>query len=224
MARRHGPSRRFAKNDASRAGKSLPIKPASGALHPSAKKRSVPVGRPIPCATAPAAANGPGATPAASKPAARPRRVYQTNHYVEVQGEFKPHGGHLLIIDGIPIPLQLIQFVTIFLLACHALTLAGRPTPMQIEVGDYLSASKIESLIKQLKTEYPGLSGCLEIVTPGLIFNAKLSILGRIREQGKDPSLIKSLYGVGYFLSTPPERIRIKLITSTGVRVWDWRR
>src|SRR5437867_809538 len=83
--------------------KSLPTKRASGALHPSAKKRSVPVGRPIPCATAPAAANGPGGPPAASKPAARPRRAsrrraYQTNYYVEVQGEFKPHGGHLLII------------------------------------------------------------------------------------------------------------------------------
>jgi hypothetical protein len=145
------------------------------------------------------------------KPAS-PDPRYRTQYHVHFIGGFRP-GGHLLIIDHvIPVKLELAQWLLCLMLACHARTGAGLPTPIEIHGGIFLPPARISGLIRDLQKRERGLQDHPKDVSPSAMHLAKWDIRARLQRQGLDPDLLLGIRLAGYILSAPPNHISITLI------------
>ena len=151
------------------------------------------------------------------------REAFKTVRHVHLQGTFAPQGSLLLTIDHqINLQLQLIQFLMLFVLASHARTRAGLPSPIQLASGRFVSPKRIVELIQdKIQPGEPGLKGLFDNLTPDQLCNPKCVLLDRLAAHGVDRDLIEWVRGSGWRISTPPHLIRITLMDpEDGDETW----
>ena len=149
--------------------------------------------------------------------------TYKTDLHLHLQGTFAPQGSLLLTLDHqINVQLQLIQFLMLFVLASHARTRAGLPSPLELPSGRFVSPKRLVEIIRsKIKPGERGLDGLFDNLTPDQLSNPKCVLLARLAAHGVSRDLLEWVRGSGWRISTPPSRIRITLIDpEDGDQTW----
>lgn len=206
---------------AAKRSKRMPAAPALVGAKP--RQRALTVDQP---SVAPRAGRGPRSgtrSPAGAKSGKgrRAKGAYATRYHFHVLGAFRPRG-HLLIINKtIHIPLQLSEFLMLFVLACHARTLAKLDAPMAVDGGIYVLPERIVKYIKRIKAGEPGLNDHLNDLNEATVHGAKLRVRQRLQRKNLIEDLLESMRHSGYRISTRPKWIKITLFDDDeGNQTW----
>lgn len=149
---------------------------------------------------------------------------FATQYHVHLRGTFAKDGERALIITNgsevTTVELQLVQFLTLLILACLARREAGLDAPIDVRGGAYLQRRRIYTEIMSLKAREPDLRGQAENLVPQDVYQARYGTRQRLKEGGLIQDLLESRPRSGYRISTLPQWIKITLFDEQGSQHW----
>jgi hypothetical protein len=138
---------------------------------------------------------------------------YKTNDMIEIIGGFRTPEKQLRINGIDPIHLNQAQLVVMLVLAAHALTMAGLPSPRRIRGRSFLSSQEILQEVDKWRAEEPALAALWINATSDTLHRTICALREKMSKAGGNGNLIESGQPGegGYRLSTPASNIRFSL-------------
>jgi hypothetical protein len=167
--------------------------------------------------SAPPVASAVPVAPAASSPASAPLAACST---LQLTGWFGSEDARELRLGEVRVYPDPRDFAFLYILACHALTRAGLPTPREIRGPEYLPTQSILAEFDQLKREVVGLAGLWDNAIFTHVHRLAYRLRGKIEQafrrvfaQPPGWGLIESGPRGGYRLSIPSGQIQLKPVS-----------